>query len=519
MTLLQEFQQLRLGQEEPSSENEFCPLPVLKKLHKYPISFLAMLADQGAILSGSQSLEVFCPGRGSTQESDFDIYLLADPVAITDAMHTLRCAPVRWNNFLATYLRQIDNHGMALVPYLKFVDLATKIETPPDVLKDYLKSRFSNPKYSDFFADFNAAYGACWLESKELSEPQRMRHFSAGTDESTSSHSRIQKYFSEAANKVWIFTASGSTVSGVPDQVKKLLKTMHFDTLDVKSAKEEWKDMGWPETLLRGYFKSRINELGYGMSLAMVEINRVFGGLDTTDESDDIYHGRTTSRHGKEEEFTILQGSLPSEVKVQLMLVPNEKRSVLGTILGFYASHVMSGIGGTSGFHLYHGPAQANVSYEMDVTETPWKHARMPGAKEKFKPRGWTFKPLHNEVLGRQGNDADVKSVDYEYIYRSAMQDSQKLPEWWDIYFKSRRAAFESSSWIENRGKITHAVYGREIVLGHGLLKWVQENLSQHDDVIPKHEWDKIEERAWTQLDLWFGGAGALAHEMFYCSE
>lgn len=115
------------------------------------------MLDDGAV-SGSQSLEVFCPRYGSTQDSDFDVYKLANPHAMIDIMRTFRFAPVRWNNFLTGYLTQVTECGSAIVPHLVFVDLAQKIKTPPDVLDAFLKSRYSDPMYFDFFNRFNAAY-------------------------------------------------------------------------------------------------------------------------------------------------------------------------------------------------------------------------------------------------------------------------------------------------------------------------------------------------------------------------
>jgi hypothetical protein len=75
---------------------DFDPLPTLRKLHRYPISLLAMLADHRGVVSGSQSLETFVPGHGIGPNSDFDIYQPRNPDAIMDVMHTLQIAGIRW---------------------------------------------------------------------------------------------------------------------------------------------------------------------------------------------------------------------------------------------------------------------------------------------------------------------------------------------------------------------------------------------------------------------------------------
>lgn len=199
------------------------------------------------------------------------------------------------------------------------------------------------------------------------------------------------------------------------------------------------------------------------------------------------------------------------------MLVPARKHSVFRTILGFYATHPMSFISCTQGAHLYYDSVQQQVSYEVDVSRVQWKHSRAPAAKKKYKERGWTFKALQKEMDIRTGKDNRVVRVDYESIYRSAMQEGITLPDWWNSYFKTRKQVFQTSSWTEWKGRIVHTSYHHQYVSRYGdLLQWVQKNLTNHDDVIPEELWNEREAIAWTQPDLWFGRIRALALQMLH---
>jgi hypothetical protein len=503
------------NEESPITQNEgpkqFDPLSVLRKIHRYPISCLAVL-DECAI-SGSQSLEVFCPGYGSTPDSDIDIYQLADPYAMIDVMHTLRFAPVRWNNFVTTYLTQDVKYGLAIVPYPLFVDLAEKMDTPSDVLHAYLRSRYDDPIYFDFCDRFTTAYETCQQEWSLSHQKIFTKH---GLREG---HASKNSFKDKAENRVWVLKTGSGQVKDVPDSVKTLLQNDDDATLqdELKKAVTDWEKMGLPKELLAGYIKSRLFSSRTNVGDVAFRMQRIFGRPDATDELENVYHGRTTDMEGKEEEFHILRGTLPTNTKIQLMLVPAKNHSVFHTILGFYATHPMSLINCAHGAHLYYDLAKDHISHEIDVSHLAWKHDKAPLAKRKYEKRKWTFKPLHKGRKLRFGASDSVAIADYEYIYKSAMHKVQALPYWWDDYFRSRREALETSSWLENKGKITDTTYHHEFISRRGnLLQWVQENLSGHDDVIPKRLWEQKEDIDWTRLDLWFGGAKALAQQMFY---
>jgi hypothetical protein len=191
--LNRQLQQMDVNAED--STPQFCPRPVLKKLIKYVISLLAVFADGKWKLSGSNGLEVFCPGKGSTRESDFDVYGVANPDTIVNIMHVLRFAPVRWNNFLGTYATQERKYGLALLPRAVIVDLAEKLEIHPQILKAYLKSRYNlKSLYSHtssgtrhFVAAFVSAYKEYWLSVRDHSfDDCSSDNDSSDDDESTS---------------------------------------------------------------------------------------------------------------------------------------------------------------------------------------------------------------------------------------------------------------------------------------------------------------------------------------------
>jgi hypothetical protein len=100
---------------------------------------------------------------------------------------------------------------------------------------------------------------------------------------------------------------------------------------------------------------------------------------------------------------------------------------------------------------------------------------------------------------------------------RSQPGDAQKIPPEVEDYLKKRKSAFRISTWVESESKIEEISYvDHDGMEGSdhrpaGVLKWVHDALDGHKDVIPKEVWGKREKKQFVLLDLWFGGAGALA--------
>jgi hypothetical protein len=553
------------------STPQFCPRPVLGKLIKYVVSLLAVFADGKWELSGSNALEVFCPGKGSTTKSDFDVYGVANPDTIINIMHVLHFAPVRWNNFLGTYATQESKYGLALLPRAVMGDLAKKLEIHPQILKAYLNSRYrQNPtRTRHFVAAFVSAYKEYWLSVRDHSfDDCSSDNDSSDDDESTSKitsdgddsldedasdedapddnapdedasdEDTLVEYTSDedtldedaadediSDNMIWLYKYNNSKFYQVPPAVQDLIRLIHSWPTDVDAkdamqvAKKAWTAEGWPEELFEGYIRNRTRDRN-----ATTMLDVIFDHSRRPEPLTGPYPRSNKSRVQRadgDEEFKILQGTLSdSGNKIQLILISDRKKSVLHTTLGHYATHTMCGIGGTQGYHLYF-PWETlledtrAISYEADVSKIAWKQNFAPAGKAKYKDRGWTFVPLNTGIRPRTGGDHHVKRTDYEYIYKSALPDGESLPQWWKDYFKSREAALVTSSWMEMNGRIVNVFSGDNVVSQeHSLLDWVQNSLAGHPHVIPKDEWDKREDSKWIELDLWFGGAGELAREL-----
>jgi hypothetical protein len=218
----------------------------------------------------------------------------------------------------------------------------------------------------------------------------------------------------------------------------------------------------------------------------------------------------------------MLRGTLRDRTRVQLMLFPPHE-TVLHQTLKFYATNVMSFVGGIFAAHLYHNSAVKRISYKLDISEDKYKHKHSVKGISKYTERGWTFKDIPKEKLPnrRMGKDKKVKMVDYGDIYRSALRsqcgDAQEIPRKVKDYFEKSKSAFGVSTWVEKKSKIEDISYvDHEGMTGSdhipaGVLDWVHDALDGHKDVTPKAVWEEREKKQFVLLDLWFGGAGALA--------
>ena len=90
-------------QADPEFENPFEEL--LPNIEK-PISFFAVLADHGIILSGSEAAKRVWR-KSVTPESDIDLYVPATQPAAVDIMCILSECGVRWDNFLVIMLQDM----------------------------------------------------------------------------------------------------------------------------------------------------------------------------------------------------------------------------------------------------------------------------------------------------------------------------------------------------------------------------------------------------------------------------
>jgi hypothetical protein len=81
-----------------------------------------------------------------------------------------------------------------------------------------------------------------------------------------------------------------------------------------------------------------------------------------------------------------------------MLFPPNE--SVLHQILKFYATHVMSFVGGIFGAHMYYNTAKALISHTLDISEDRYRHRHSFKGKSKHKKRGWSFKKSPDRKIG-----------------------------------------------------------------------------------------------------------------------
>jgi hypothetical protein len=298
----------------------------------------------------------------------------------------------------------------------------------------------------------------------------------------------------ESSLTLWIYKRDGAYTCLAPESLPRMLKENWRKSTAKKLRKKvdkEWRMSGLPPDLLQNYINYR-----------------------RTKQHNDHYPGG---------DFRMLRRTLPNGLEVQLMLFPN-KETILHPILRFYATHVMSFIGGVFGAHLYYDTAEGLKSYEWDISDDRRKHRHSEKGKSKYTDRGWTFEEQGGECNRRFGNDEKVKMVDYEEIYKLALQSlhghARVLPSWLTEYFGMRKQAFQVSTWLEDKRKISDISYkDHDPELDpkkSNVLHWVHDDLDGHSQVVPKHLWDQKEDTMFVQLDLWFGGVGGLAQEMLY---
>ena len=153
----------------------------------------------------------------------------------------------------------------------------------------------------------------------------------------------------------------------------------------------------------------------------------------------------------------------------------------------------------------------------MDISDDKKKHRHARQGFKKNNERGWTFKTSNKEKnpVARVGGDGKMKIFDYEEIYTSALRslhgDNRGLPSELKSYFRNRKSAFLTSTWVEKKRKIKSIQYeDNESPSDDGtwdhrpapVVRWVHDNLDGHDPVIPKKRWDEREKDEFVLLDL-----------------
>jgi hypothetical protein len=97
-------------------------VPAAGKARVDPLSILAGCADNEFNLSGSRSV-----GGANTDDSDFDMYGRADLDAVTEMLHLLSLAHVRWDNLLLRRLEDVAGYRLTILPYKEIYVLARRL--------------------------------------------------------------------------------------------------------------------------------------------------------------------------------------------------------------------------------------------------------------------------------------------------------------------------------------------------------------------------------------------------------
>lgn len=511
------------------------PLPVLGGIHNYSISLLAMLANHGGVVSGSQVI----PG-GSTSDSDFDIYQPFHPRAIEDVMHVLSFASIRWNNILSDRLDEVAKHQTAIVPYDLIWSLVEALSPQPscplDQLLEYLQACFKgsewNPKtLQDFLCRFDHEVQECrkrvgqegWYEPEESQkiwvykgQETRICKLPQRTLNTINTLGKIllechpvygikgEDYGDRVSKmaKEWFEHGDDSNHGGSDDECDM---NDQVSRIQIRDVRKDWENLGLGGDHMREIIVHRIHQEFPYISRPEVDslIGRVF---ETVPKLSPIPRGKGEP-YGMS--FRILRGTLPDGKKIQLMLLPTSTTPIR-TILNFYATHVMCFLYGAFGAHLFHDTAEEKIGEKLDF-ENDRRHPWALKAIEKWEKRGWVFRDISSRLSLRRAEDNKVKMIEYKHIYEEALQKTgrkdSKLPSWWDSFFEERKHAFLTYEWIHCARKICSIRNTRttRTYEGDDLLAWVHTELEGHDQVIPKKQWDQ-RDPAKIALDLWFGG-------------
>lgn len=154
--------------------------------------------------------------------------------------------------------------------------------------------------------------------------------------------------------------------------------------------------------------------------------------------------------------FQVLNRIIPESGKrIQLILVPPKPRSVMCTILSFYATHVMYFVSGSIAAYLYYNAVEKREGRKFDIDGSS-RHAKANEAIEKWGKRGWMFAEK-DERKKKSHTALDCEVVSLQDCYSSALQENggKELPLWWGEYFEACKVCFYAYSWWENKGRIS----------------------------------------------------------------
>lgn len=493
-------------------------LEIVARHFPWPISFLAVLAAWDIYVSGSEALECWMRGHGSTRNSDLDLYVPCRRAAVHDLCRLFNHAQVQWNNYIVRKVQELDTSGRIMVPCAMIMSLATLLADPPtsredwstERLRQYLLARISQSesKGSNMVQPFLSQFCA-------QVEIFRKAKVDSETHQSSWQYRNLQD---EASSQIWVFDATGASPSGfvqsVGSSVSNLVLCL-FEILDDCSRDEKGRlektklkelldhniTYGNPETTVIGavedYKDGKLKitrvETQYKINMRALKNSWLETGL--TDQmlheyivytmvNDELYAYRSgiylvvsealrltseeESEQDYQDDFRILRGTLQGGKKIQIIVDAANRRHPLYTILQFYATHVMVFLGGMLCAHMYYSTAKELRSLKLDFSEDRRQELAEWAIEYKYRPRGWDFEDMNRkEVRSRAICDQETKMVDFEPLYAAALQKvhaGEQLPNDIRDFFTDKRNALKSLTWREEYGRIPKesigSVYG-----------------------------------------------------------
>jgi hypothetical protein len=495
---------------------------------KHPISLLAVAADYDAGFSGSLVLHWLFPEKHKyfTAKSDLDMYLPKKVEAIQD---------VRWNTVLHQKVEELENHSVSLVPLKLVLDVAQllKLDLDPScALHEYLESRLDDSAASEtFIKQFCGALkivlsnpAQFWNQENKDVLVIRMSNDSEEAKKCVPYAAMniveklvdmiegwpFEKLSAESIQEDWgepqlreVAHQYFELESDDTEEDASLLNPSKPTTIDIHLVKSKWLKQKLPVPCVQAFIREEILSKRPYVAKAVIDklLSLILGYEKPHQRQNEAYHGQRS----------MLRGTLPDGRRIQLMLMQPEKpMALVKTALGYYATHVMGWISGTTGGHLYYSPAANGKALTLDFKDDPRQQGALD-AITKHTDRGWTFTSIStratdaNDIVHRNAKDGEALLVSFKDEYENLIsKEDIALPPWWNMYFEEKHRLYTSLRWWEIGSRIkcitheTYHAYGR-------LINWVHLYMSRHKYVIDHKAWynpDLVK----INLDIHFGG-------------
>ncbi|KAF3031647.1 hypothetical protein E8E12_001706 [Didymella heteroderae] len=494
---------------------------------RWPISVFAVIAAWDMAWSGSRALDLWSDGHGSSKDSDLDFYTPSTAGALVDLCFVFNFAEIRWHNYVVQKLELLKTERTIIIPSAMILSLArflgaasNKAEDAVDKkLREYLQRRAQRSGFSSKMARL-FIFRFC----EKVNEYRQLLNI-WGEDARSTEQSE-----DHVESRVWIFhTGDGgpSQEESHFDGISNILNTLSWVCNDITEEEFRWSEVKaalhdvLDDSPLRVATIGQVLTFEDGLSYDMLREFLTFMLITGSPYQNrpKIYMivrealrlGGNSLEQEYGDDFRIMSGVMPNGKKVQIVFDKTNQTHPFYTILQFYATHVMQGIVGTGGAHLYHSTARNLQSQTLDFS----KDKRSPSAKDainkKYKPRDWTFQDMDRKAIRtRDMSDSDTQVIDFEQLYAAALsevRDEHDLPNDIKSFFAEKRDQLTSLTWNERCGRIPkveiHSNYTKGVNTGMNsriktagankgasFVKWVHETLDGHRWVVPKDKWE-----------------------------